>query len=399
MLPRCTYIYVQTMSFLRMSTTAAVKNSSHEKGSPMVKDVQAPRRGPRVPLFDGMNKVPGGLMLIPLILGSIIGTFFMPALEIGSFTTALFKDSALPLIALLIFATGTQVSIRSTGPVLGHAGTILLTKSFIPATLVILLGLWVGLDGVLGVSILALLVILDNSNGGLWLAFTGRYGDHRDRGAYMASAVNDGPFISMLFLGVSGLADIPLLAVLGAIIPFILGMIVGNLDSKWKNIMVPVPNIVIPFFAFSLGTDIDLGAVVTGGAQGLAVGLIAAPVTGFLVYLGYRYMLRRGAKSGLGFAAGTTAGNAIATPAVIAEIDSTFAPYVEAATAQVAAAALVTAVVAPLMASLVLKRNGALEPAPDVAEAAGEAATGLETQSTPGAESGSTGSQAPGAAS
>lgn len=365
----------------------------------MVKDVQAPRRGPRVPLFDAMNRVPGGLMLIPLILGSIFGTFFMPALEIGSFTTALFKDSALPLIALLIFATGTQVSIRSTGPVLGHAGTILLAKSFIPATLVILLGLWVGLDGVLGVSILALLVILDNSNGGLWLAFTGRYGDYRDRGAYMASAVNDGPFISMLFLGVSGLADIPLLAVLGAIIPFILGMVVGNLDSTWKNIMVPVPNIVIPFFAFSLGTGIDLGAVVTGGAQGLIVGLIAAPVTGFFVYLGYRYILRRGAKSGLGFAAGTTAGNAIATPAVIAEIDSTFAPYVDAATAQVAAAALVTSIVAPLLASLVLKRNSALEPAPDVTEPAGETGAGLGDQSAPDRHDGGTTPRTPGAAS
>lgn len=358
----------------------------------MAKDVQESRRRIRVPLFDGMNRVPGGLMLIPLILGSIIGTFFMPALEIGSFTTALFVDSALPLIALLIFATGTQVTLRSTGPVLAHAGTILLMKSLVPATLVILLGLWVGLDGVLGVSILALLVILDNSNGGLWLAFTGRYGDKRDRGAYMASAVNDGPFISMLFLGVSGLADIPILALVAAIIPFFLGMLVGNLDDKWRNIMVPVPNIVIPFFAFALGTGIDLTAVVTGGAQGLIVGLIAAPFTGFLVYLGYRFMLRRGVKSGLGFAAGTTAGNAIATPAVIAEVDSTFAPYVADATAQVAASALITAIIAPLIASYVLKRNGALEPAEDVAEAT-EAATATEapTEGTGSGEGGSTG--------
>lgn len=348
----------------------------------MANDAHMPRRGFRLPLFDGMNKVPGGLMLIPLVLGSVIGTFFMPALEIGSFTTALFVDSALPLIALLIFATGTQVSVRSTGPVLAHTGTILLMKSLIPATLVILLGLWVGLDGILGVSILALLVILDNSNGGLWLAFTGRYGDHRDRGAYMASAINDGPFISMLFLGVSGLADVPLLAMVAAILPFFLGMLVGNLDEKWKNIMVPVPNIVIPFFAFALGTSIDLTAVVTGGVQGLVVGLIAAPFTGFLVYLGYRFMLRRGAKSGLGFAAGTTAGNAIATPAVIAQVDSSFVPYVETATAQVAAAALITAILAPLIASLVLKRAGALEPASDIAEAA-ETATSTEAPGDP----------------
>lgn len=322
----------------------------------------------RVPLFDGMNRIPGGLMLIPLILGSIFGTFFSPALQIGSFTTALFQNSALPLIALLIFATGTQVGVRSTGPVLAHAGVILLMKSLIPAALVIGLGLLVGLDGILGVSILALLVAVDNSNGGLWLAFTGKYGDYRDRGAYMASAVNDGPFLSLLFLGASGLAEIPALALLAAVVPFVLGMIVGNLDPKWKSVLVPVPNIVIPFFAFALGTGINLGNVVTGGVQGLIVGLIVAPFTGFLVYLGYRFMLRRGAKSGLGFAAGTTAGNAIATPAIVGQIDERFAPYVEIATAQVAASVLITAILAPLIAAVVLKRNGALSsPDDDVA--------------------------------
>lgn len=335
----------------------------------------------RVPLFDGMNRVPGGLMLIPLILGSIFGTFFSPALEIGSFTTALFQNSALPLIALLIFATGTQVSVRNTGPVLAHAGVILLTKSLIPAGIVIALGLIVGLDGILGVSILALLVAVDNSNGGLWLAFTGKYGDSRDRGAYMASAVNDGPFLSMLFLGVSGLASIPVLALVAAIIPFVLGMIVGNLDPKWKSILVPVPNIVIPFFAFALGTGINLGNVVTGGVQGIVVGLIVAPFTGFLVYLGYRYILRRGIKSGLGFAAGTTAGNAIATPAIVGGIDPTFAPYVEVATAQVAASVLITAILAPLIAAFVLKRNGALT-SPDDELAAEASATATADEST-----------------
>lgn len=59
-----------------------------------------------IPLYDGMNKIPGGSMVIPLILGSIVGTFFPEFLGLGSFTSALFKSSAGPLIALLIFATG-----------------------------------------------------------------------------------------------------------------------------------------------------------------------------------------------------------------------------------------------------------------------------------------------------
>ena len=163
--------------------------------------------------------------------------------------------------------------------------------------MIIILGSYVGLNGVLGVSILAMLAAFDNNNGGLWLAYTGQYGDARDRGAYVASAVNDGPFFSLLFLGASGLADIPLVALVAALVPFLLGVVVGNLDAKWRDVLKPVPNIVIPFFAFALGTGINLGAVVSGGVSGLILGLIISPITGGLVYLGYRYILRRGARA------------------------------------------------------------------------------------------------------
>ena len=320
------------------------------------------------PLYEWMNKIPGGLMLIPLILGSIIGTFAMPALEIGSFTTALFKGSAMPLIALLIFATGTQVTLRTSGPVLATTGVILVTKSLIPASLIILLGHLVGVNGIFGLSILGLLAMVDNSNGGLWLAFTGRYGDKRDRGAYIASALNDGPFFSMLFLGASGLAQIPFLALLGAVVPFILGMVVGNLDPKWRDVLTKTPGIVIPFFAFALGTGINLSNVISGGISGVLAALIISPFTGFLVYLGYKFLLRRGYRSGIGFAAGTTAGNAIATPAIIGAADPSFAPFVGTATAQVAAAVLVSAITAPLLASWILKREGGLLSEEEIAE-------------------------------
>ncbi|MET0184314.1 MAG: 2-keto-3-deoxygluconate permease, partial [Achromobacter sp.] len=238
----------------------------------------------RLPIYATMQRIPGGLMLLPLILGAIIGTFAPDALSIGGFTTALFKNSALPLIALLIFATGTQVNMRTGGPVLATACTILLMKTIGPATLIIILARFVGLDGIWGVSILAMLAAFDNSNGGLWLAYTGQYGEARDRGAYVASAVNDGPFFSLLFLGASGMADIPLIAFVAALVPFLLGVAVGNLDVQWRNVLKPVPNIVIPFFAFALGTGINLSAIVSGGITGLILGLIISPITGGFVY-------------------------------------------------------------------------------------------------------------------
>ncbi len=37
-------------------------------------------------------------MVVPLVIGAVINTFAPHALEVGGFTTALFKNSAAPLI-------------------------------------------------------------------------------------------------------------------------------------------------------------------------------------------------------------------------------------------------------------------------------------------------------------
>lgn len=331
----------------------------------------------RVPIYDTLNRIPGGLMIVPLILGSIVATFAPGALDIGSFTSALFKGGTMGFMALVIFATGMQITPRNAGPIVGTAGTILLTKSLVPGLLVVALGQITGIQGVWGVSILALLAAMDNSNGGIWIAFTGRYGDERDRGAYIASAINDGPFFTLIFIGASGLADVPFHVFMAAIIPLLLGILVGNLDPKWTDVMRPAPDIVIPFFSFGLGTGINLGDVISGGLTGVVMGLLIAPFTGGLVYLGYRHLLRRGNQSGIGFSAGTTAGNSIATPAIAAAADPRLHPLVGVATTQVAACVLVTALLAPALAVWTLKRQGGLAPA-DVESAERSSASDTE---------------------
>lgn len=148
----------------------------------------------------------------------------------------------------------------------------------------------------------------------------------------MASAVNDGPFFSFIFLGAASLAD-------------------------------------IPFFAFALCTGINLGNVVTRGLSGIIVGLIATLFTGTVAYLGYRLLLRHGKESGIGIASAATAGNAIATPAIVGVADPNVAPFVEIATARVTSALLISAVLAPMLAVWVLKRQGGLKAAADSTDA------------------------------
>lgn len=320
-----------------------------------------------VPIVRTLNRVPGGMMLIPLLLGSIVRTFAPGFLNFGSFTTALFRDSALPLIALLILATGAQINLRQSGRVLGKAGTLVLFKTVIPALVAIAYGYIFGLDGILGISLLALMVAFINSNGGLWIALASQYGNDEDRGAYIASALNDGPFFTLLFLGLSGLGAIPWQAMVAAIVPFIIGFILGNLDERFADMMKPTAAITIPFFAFALGAGIDLRSLAVGGATGLVLGVLVSVITGFLGVLGYRLLLRE--RSAVGFAIGTTAGNSVVTPSIVAQADPRFAAFVSVAAAQIAAAVLVTAILTPILTHYLHRRwVGGRSPAPAGAE-------------------------------
>ena len=139
----------------------------------------------------------------------------------------------------------------------------------------------------------------------------------------------------------------------------LLGVLIGNIDAQWTDVLKPVPGIVIPFFACALGTGIDLADVAQGGLTGILLGVLITLLTGALVYLGYRFLLRRGKESGIGFAAGTASGNSVATPAIVAAADPSFSDYVGTATSQVAASVLVTAVLAPVVTTWVLRRAGA----------------------------------------
>ena len=268
----------------------------------------------------------------------------------------------MPLIALLIFATGANTSVRVAGIVAAKTGALLLAKTIIPGMIVIAIGYMFGNREYLpGLSILALMAALTNSNGGLWIALSSKYGNSSDVGAYIASALNDGPFFTMLFLELAGLANIPAQYLLAAIFPYILGLILGNLDSKIAEIFKPTANITIPFFAFALGASINIYALGQGFAGGIIIGLLSSLFTGSLGYLVYKLFFKRDTNPGVGFAIGTTAGNSVAVPALVAQADPSYKQFVPTATAACGMAVLITAVLTPVVTHVLVNRENKMK--------------------------------------
>ena len=294
-----------------------------------------------------IERVPGGLMVVPLLLGAIINTFWPEALKIGGFTTALFKGGALPIIGAYLLCAGAQMDF-GTAPRALKKGLILTVTKYA-------VGVAIGLSvarvspefGLFGLTPLAIIAAMTNSNGGLYVALTAEYGDESDVGAISVLAFNDGPFFTMVALGASGLASIPFMAFIAVLVPIVLGLVLGNLDPEMRKFFAQGERLLIPFFAFPLGAGMNFQDIIKAGGPGILLGLMTVILTGLAGY--FALMLFRERNPIAGAAEGSTAGNAVATPAAIALVDPTLQGIVPTATAQCAAACITTAILCPVL--------------------------------------------------
>ncbi len=314
----------------------------------------------KVPILDTINKVPGGLMVIPLLLGVLSNTFFPGWLQIGGFTTALFKNGASCLIAVLFFCSGAQIQFKTAGMSLYKGMVINTGKVAFGVVCGVVLAKVAGPGAAfLGVTPLAMIGAMSNSNGGLYTALAAKYGDDSDVGAIAIISSNDGPFFEMMFMGIAGVAIIPFKDLMACIIPILLGMILGNLDDKIRDFLKPGMMIAIFMFSFPLGAGLSLQTLIKAGIPGILLGLMTIVVTGIPTYLIYKFLVPKSKRHSCvaGFAVGTSAGNSVATPAAIAAIDAAWLPYAEVATVQVAASVVVTAILVPLIVDWLYKRE------------------------------------------
>lgn len=308
-------------------------------------------------ILQNVRKVPAGMMVVPMVLGSLINTFVPEIVKIGSFTTATFTSAGTATaIGIQLFCLGTTLQLSDMPKVLKRGGLLLIAKFIIGAAIGIAIGMLCDKAGFLGLMPLAVISAVTNSNGSVYLALMTEYGDETDCASMALLSINDGPFLTLVAMGASGLANIPLVALVAAVGPLLMGMILGNLDKEIPKFVAPAGTILIPFVGFCLGAGIKLTNLVKGGFGGILLGLICCLVGGIFIVACERFIGHRPGYAAWGVS--TTAGNAVAVPAAVALIDPAWAPYESVATAQVAAAAVVTAIMVPFITSWWAKKYG-----------------------------------------
>src|SRR5262245_32992686 len=298
-------------------------------------------------IYKSINRVPGGMMVIPLFIGMLINTFFPDLLKIGGFTQALTGVGYPTILGMYLFTVGTKITVTTAPKILARGLGIMIAKVGV-ATIFALAVAHLFDGSIIGLSTLAVMVAMSDTNGGMFLALTSVMGNKEDSGTYVVQSIETGPFLTMLIFVGTGLAVIPWLTMVSVIAPIVAGAILGNLDDDIKNFFGSHEPIIVPFMAFTLGQTINLMSVATAGFPGIVLGVTVLLLTGLVCITVDRLL---GGTGVAGAAASSTAGNSAAVPQAVAIADPSYAPVAEAATVQVAASVIVTAVLTPFLTS------------------------------------------------
>jgi 2-keto-3-deoxygluconate permease len=298
-----------------------------------------------------VERIPGGMMIVPLAAGAVMATLAPhTAAFFGSFTGALFSG-ALPILAVFYVCLGATIRAESLPLVLRRGGVLLAGKIILGILAGVAFGHLLGERPVThgwfaGLSTLAVVAAINDTNGGLYMALMEQYGHPEDAGAYSLMSLESGPFLTMVTLGVAGLSAFPWQTLAGAILPLAAGILLGNLDRELREFLGRAAPTLIPFFAFALGATLDLHRVWQAGLLGAALGLAVVCVSGAVLLLADRLT---GGDGMPGIAAASTAGNAAAVPAIVAAANSAYAEAAGPATVLVAASVIVTALCVPVV--------------------------------------------------
>jgi 2-keto-3-deoxygluconate permease len=291
------------------------------------------------------------MMIVPLAAGALMATFAPnTAAFFGSFTGALFTG-ALPILAVFYVCLGATISFETLPRVMRRGGVLLAGKIIVGILAGVVLGRLLGERPITngwfaGLSTLAVVAAINDTNGGLYMALMQQHGQPEDAGAYSLMSLESGPFLTMVTLGVAGLSAFPWQTLVGGILPLTAGIVLGNLDRDLREFLGRAAPTMIPFFAFALGATLDLHRVWQAGLLGVALGLGVLVVSGSVLLLADRLA---GGSGTAGVAAASTAANAAAVPAIVAAANPVYAEAAAPATILVAASVIVTALSGPLV--------------------------------------------------
>ena len=163
------------------------------------------------------------------------------------------------------------------------------------------------------------------------------------------------PAIPLMILSSANGQGIDLNTIIANLLPFILGMILGNLDGDFKKLYASATGMLLPFMGICFGSSIDIIVALKSGVSGVILTLIFYLVSLLPLLLLDRKVVKRPGYAAI--AMSSVAGLSISVPSLAAEISDAYAPFVNVAMSQIALASIITSIITPIIIKYIVKRQ------------------------------------------
>ena len=201
-------------------------------------------------------------------------------------------------------------------------------------------------EGILGVSSLAFVVVLMGANPSLYIPLLEAHGYDLDPVAFGLTDLFAIPTLPMLVFGLGGGSSVDWMPIFSAIIPLVLGIILGNLAPDFRNLFANGKPLSIPVLVYNIGMSLNLIEGLQSGLAGIILEIL------YYVFMAPTYVLDKSFLKNDGIAS-LSMKSIIATsasfPIIIARSFPELHVNVNGATPQIATAAIITIIVTPIL--------------------------------------------------
>ena len=298
------------------------------------------------------KRFPGDTIVVPMLIGVVLNSFVPQALQIGGFFTGMVNGTS-ALVGVFLLFLGATIDVKSTPRAIKIGAVIIVTK----VALSVILGLAVAFlfgDNFLGLSSLAIISAISVANNALYSGITAQYGDDSEKGAVAITSLSVGPTVTMIALSSAGLASISVWAIVGSMLPLVIGIVLGKWSPWFSQTLSAGVTPSIITVGFALGCGMSIQQLFQGGVSGILLGLVTVFVVGFITICADKLT---GGSGIAGASISSTAASGVSNPGALAAVDPSYAAIAPIATAQVAASVIITSFLTPVLTSLVVKYN------------------------------------------
>lgn len=294
-----------------------------------------------------MKKIPAGTLIVPMLVSALLHTLWPDLLHIGGITEDFIGGRSINfIIGMLTFSSGLGIDLESLKKVMKRQGVIMLVKIIVAVGLSLLYISVFGGSGIFGISAIAVTVALISMNPALYISLVDDFGAEVDKAAFGFTGLFSIPVIPVLIYSFDGQGAVDWLPIVSTIIPLLLGILLGNLDTDFKDFFAGTIPILLPLLGWNMGQSMNLVDAFNAGLSGVLLAVIYYVAMSSIVFFDRQVLKNDGVAA---MAMNSVAALSTSIPAILAQSNPDLQQYVPSAIAQILMCNIISVFVTPII--------------------------------------------------